>query len=56
MEIPDEYYQEDTDDKQETLNVIDEQLYSGTFNEQPGDKRYVPTSTPISMGVKRGPG
>jgi hypothetical protein len=56
MEIPDEFYIEDDVSKQEKLDETDFAIYRGRLNEEPGDNRYVPRSTPIKMSVQRGTG
>jgi hypothetical protein len=56
MEIPDEFYNEDFAAKQEALDETDFAIYRGRLNEEPGDHRYVPRSTPIKMSVERGTG
>lgn len=56
MEIPLQFYKEDQDAKQKNLDAIDEQIYGGTYNEEPDDKRYVPKSTPIRVETRIGPG
>jgi hypothetical protein len=56
MEIPLQFYNEDQDAKQKNLDAIDAQIYGGTYNEEPDDKRYVPKSTPIKVETRVGPG
>ena len=56
MEIPDEFYIDDFIRKQEKLDETDFAIYRGRLNEEPGDNRYVPRSTPIKMSVQRGTG
>jgi hypothetical protein len=56
MEIPDEFYNDDFLRKQEALDETDFAIYRGRLNEEPGDNRYVPRSTPIKMSVQRGTG
>lgn len=56
MEIPDEFYNADFAKKQEALDETDLAIYKGTHNQEPGDNRYVPRSTPIKIGVERGTG
>lgn len=56
MEIPLQFYKEDQDAKQKNLDAIDAQIYGGTYNEEPDDKRYVPKSTPIKVETRVGPG
>lgn len=56
MEIPLQFYREDQDAKQKKLDELDNQIYGGTYNEEPDDKRYVPKSTPIRVETRVGPG
>ncbi len=56
MEIPLQFFQEDQDAKQKRLDELDQQIYGGTYNEEPDDKRYVPKSTPIRVETRVGPG
>ena len=53
MEIPNEFYDEDFEQKQEKLNEVDDQVYRGTHKQEAGDKRYVPPGA-IKVGVQRG--
>ena len=45
MEIPLEIYQEDQDRKQEKQDDIDQAIYDGSYQEEKGDNRYVPSNT-----------
>lgn len=56
MEIPLQFYGEDQEAKQESLDALDAAIYGGTHNEEPDDKRYVPRATPISVKHVTGPG
>lgn len=55
MEIPEQFYSEDFAAKQERLNEVDQQIYTGKHNEEQGDNRYVPRSG-INVRVERGMG
>lgn len=44
MEIPKEFYDEDFAAKQAALDETDKSIYRGKFNEEDGDRRYVPSS------------
>lgn len=55
MEIPEEFFNDDFAAKEESLDERDKQIYGGTFQEEQGDRRYVPKGG-ISMKVDRGPG
>jgi hypothetical protein len=57
MEIPLELYNADFEAKQAELDIIDEQIYGGTYG--PGaatDGRYVPKHAPIAINIQKGPG
>lgn len=56
MEIPLQFYAEDQEAKQESLDALDAAIYGGTHNEEPDDKRYVPRSTPIKVETRIGSG
>ena len=56
MEIPQEFFDEDFEAKQESLNEMDNAIYTGRHKEDSDDKRYVPRSTPINVRVERGMG
>lgn len=56
MEIPLQFYREDQDAKQKSLDEVDAKIYGGTYDAEPDDKRYVPTSTPIRVETRTGPG
>ena len=56
MEIPEAFYNEDFARKQSALDEIDKSIYRGQLNQETGDNRYVPKSTPINIRVQRGPG
>ena len=55
MEIPEEFWKEDFDQKQIPLNELDKQIRMGVHNQEDDDKRYVPP-TGIKFGVQRGSG
>lgn len=52
LEIPLEIYDEDQEKKQRALDEIDMAVAMGRHNEEANDGRYVPTSTPIKIGMK----
>lgn len=56
MEIPTEFYDEDFAAKNGALDETDNAIYTGHHNKEAGDGRYVVKTTPISVGVRRGPG
>lgn len=56
MEIPLQFYKEDQDAKQKSLDDLEQQIYGGTYNEEPDDRRYVPKSSPIRVETRIGPG
>jgi hypothetical protein len=51
MEIPQEFYDEDAAQKQLGLNEIDAQIYGGTFNAEPDDKRYGEVKARVQRGL-----
>jgi hypothetical protein len=55
MEIPLQFYQEDQNAKQESLDALDASIYGGTLNAEPDDNRYVPKSSPIKVETRDGP-
>lgn len=56
MEIPEEWRKADFEAQQKSLDEVDKAIYSGRHNEETGDKRYLPSHTPMSMRVVTGPG
>jgi hypothetical protein len=56
MEIPLKFFDEDQLAKQESLDKVDRDIYAGKLNQEPDDKRYVPTSNPINFRTQRGNG
>ena len=44
MRIPKEFYEEDRKAKEAELDRVDQEINRGSFQEKPGDKRYVPAS------------
>jgi len=50
MEIPRQFYDEDQADKTQGLNEIDAQIYGGTFNAEPDDKRYGEVRARVQRG------
>jgi hypothetical protein len=55
MRIPKEWYDEDQAAKQVELDKVDEQIYGGTFQEKPGDKRYIPRDGGVRREIKQTP-
>lgn len=51
MEIPQEFYDADQADKTQGLNEIDAQIYGGTFNAEPDDKRYGEVKARVQRGL-----
>ncbi len=56
MEIPEEFWNEDFEAKQESLNATDRSIMMGRHDEETGDNRYVPRSTPMNVRVEVGQG
>jgi len=42
MRIPEKWYKEDQDRKEENRRVMDDQIHAGTYKQKQGDGRYVP--------------
>lgn len=54
MRIPTDLWEEDQALKQEVVNKVDEEIHRGSFQEKPGDRRYIPSSG-IKIDVKPTP-
>jgi hypothetical protein len=56
MEIPEEFWNEDFEAKQESLNEVDRSIMMGRNDEEKGANMYVPRSTPMNVRVEVGQG